>query len=256
VKGIGFSLAARCVLLASASVVALRSTGAQTDEIQVYTGELATPGEFNLTIHSNYTPKGRTVADFPGGVVAQHSLNGAFEWAYGITNWFEGGLYLPVYTITRDGNVLWDGAKLRALFAVPHAESRRFFYGVNFEFSRNSRAWDRSRYGGEIRPIVGARSGRWDLIANPILDTSFDGFNRLDFAPSARLAYNTSPSWAAAVEYYGDFGQLRDFSEEDRAVFAVGDHSAKFLDIEAGIGFGLTDASDKLVLKTIFSHTF
>lgn len=246
----------RCVLFICASVACLRSAAAQTDEIQVYTGELAAPGEFNLTIHSNYTPTGRTVADFPGGVVPQHSLNGAFEWAYGIRSWFEGGLYLPVYTITRDGSFLWDGAKLRALFAVPHAETRRFFYGVNFEFSRNSRAWDRSRYGGEIRPIIGARSGHWDLIANPILDTSFNGLNRLDFAPSARLAYNTGPSWAAAVEYYGDFGELRDFAEDDRAVFAVGDHSGKFLDVEAGIGFGLIDASDKLVLKTIFSHTF
>jgi hypothetical protein len=244
------------VILVAASLACARSAGAQTDEIQVYTGELAAPGEFNLTVHSNYTPKGRTAADFPGGVVSQHSLNGAFEWAYGITNWFEGGLYLPVYTITRDGNFLWDGAKLRALFAVPHAESRRFFYGINFEFSRNSRAWDRSRYGGEVRPIIGARSGHWDLIANPILDTSFDGLNRLDFAPSARLAYNTSPSWAAAVEYYGDFGELRNLSEEDRTVFAVGDHSGKFLDVEAGVGFGLIHASDKLVLKTILSHTF
>ena len=34
---------------------------AQTDEIQVYTGELETPGKVNLTIHSNYTPDGRTV---------------------------------------------------------------------------------------------------------------------------------------------------------------------------------------------------
>ena len=30
----------------------------------------------------------------------------------------------------------------------------------------------------------------------------------------------------------------------------------KLFDLEAGIGFGLTNASDKLVLKTIFAHTF
>ena len=38
---------------------------AQTDEIQVYTGEVETPGKANLTIHANYTPSGRTVAEFP-----------------------------------------------------------------------------------------------------------------------------------------------------------------------------------------------
>ena len=31
-----------------------------------------------------------------------------------------------------------DGVKLRALFAVPKADDRRFFYGANFEFSYNA----------------------------------------------------------------------------------------------------------------------
>jgi hypothetical protein len=233
-----------------------RAVAAQTDEIQVYTGELASPGEFNLTVHANFTPRGHTNPAFLGGITPQGSLNGAFEWAYGVRDWFEAGLYLPVYTIDRDGRILFDGAKLRALFAVPHAEARRFFYGVNFEFSRNSRAWDQSRFGGEIRPIIGARSGRWDFIANPILDTSFDGIARLDFAPSARVAYNPNAEWAGALEYYADFGELRHFANAQHTLFAVADHAGKLLDVEAGIGFGLTSATDRLVLKMIVSHTF
>ncbi len=31
---------------------------AQTDEIQVYDGEIAAPGIFNLTWHNNFTPMG------------------------------------------------------------------------------------------------------------------------------------------------------------------------------------------------------
>ena len=50
-------------------LIAFPRLGAQTDEIQVYTGEVETPGKANLTIHANYTPSGRTVAEFPGGVV-------------------------------------------------------------------------------------------------------------------------------------------------------------------------------------------
>lgn len=239
-----------------ASLCATRTAGAQTDEIQVYTGELAAPGEFNLTIHANFTPRGHTIPAFPGGIASEGSLNGAFEWAYGVSHWFEAGAYFPVYTIARGGRVLLDGAKLRALFAVPHAETRRFFYGINFELSRNSRAWDPSRYGGEIRPIVGARAGQWDFVVNPILDTSFDGLARLDFAPSARAAYNQSPEWAEAVEYYADFGQLRHFADAQHTLFAVMDHAGKSLDLEAGIGFGLTRTTDSVVLKTIVSHTF
>ncbi|HEX3534295.1 MAG TPA: hypothetical protein VHT23_08740 [Gemmatimonadaceae bacterium] len=242
--------------IAACPFLSSRAVRAQTDEIQVYTGDLESPGKFNLTLHVNYTPDGRTTATIPGGVVPQGAANGAFEWAYGVNSWFEAGAYIPVYTITRNGNALLDGAKLRALFAVPDAGTRRFFYGVNFELSRNSRVWDQSRYGGEIRPIVGVRSGEWDFIANPILDTSFNGFSRLEIAPAARVAYNGSRVWAGAVEYYGDFGEVRNITAGENTVFAVADRAGRFLDVEAGIGFGLTHDSDKVVLKTILSHTF
>jgi hypothetical protein len=83
--------------------------------------------------------------------------------------------------------------------------------------------------------------------------------SHLDFAPSLRLAYNRSPKFALAVEHYADFGQLRHLESrenQEHTLFAVTDYSGKLLDVEAGIGFGLTKASDKVVLKTILSHTF
>ena len=247
-------LVASCVLALPVS-----SAHAQADEIQVYTGELAAPREFSLTVHGNYTARGRQVAGFVGGIVPQGSANGAVEWAYGVNEWFEAGAYLPVYSLTRDGKFLVDGVKARALFAVPHAETRSFFYGVNFELSYNATHWDQSRYGAEIRPIVGARSGRWDVIANPILDTSFDGLGALVFAPSLRVANNITPEWALAIEHYAEFGQVKQFesrSQQQHNVFAVTDYSRKSFSVEFGIGRGLTGASDKLVIKTILARTF
>ena len=79
-------------VLVAAPVVAV----AQTDEIQVYDAVIADHGIFNLMMHTNYTPIGRKTADFPGGIIPNHSVNGALEWAYGVTDWFEQGLYLPV----------------------------------------------------------------------------------------------------------------------------------------------------------------
>jgi hypothetical protein len=69
---------------------------AQTDEIQVYDGVIAPQGIFNLMVHSNFTPAGRTEPTFPGATIANHSFNGAWEWAYGVKPWLEQGLYLPV----------------------------------------------------------------------------------------------------------------------------------------------------------------
>ena len=68
---------------------------AQTDEIQVYDGSLAAVHEFTLTLHTNYVITGNASPAFPGAVVANHSLNGVPEFAYGVTDWFEAGLYLP-----------------------------------------------------------------------------------------------------------------------------------------------------------------
>src|SRR5229473_1619323 len=125
---------------------------AQTDEIQVYDGGLAAPGIFNLTLHTNFTPRGLTTPAFPGAVVADKSFNGVPEWALGVTPWFEAGLYLPLYSRDEASGFGLDGFKLRALFAVPHAGDRRFFYGANFEFSINAHRWDSSRLTSEIRP--------------------------------------------------------------------------------------------------------
>ena len=140
---------------------------AQTDEIQVYDGGLAPKGIFNLTIHNNFIGKGNTTPPFPGAVIADKSFNGVAEWALGVTKWFEAGLYLPLYS--HDPNLGWgiNGAKLRALFAVPNADDRKFFYGSNFEFSYNATRWDSSRFASEIRPIIGWHLAKVDVIVNP-----------------------------------------------------------------------------------------
>jgi hypothetical protein len=230
---------------------------AQTDEIQVYDATIAAPGVFNLTLHDNYTPSGRTSPDFPGGIVPNHTLNGVAEWAYGVTNWFEAGLYLPLYSLSGSGALTYNGFKVRTLFVKPDAANQRFFYGINFEFSSNTAHWDQRRNTQEIRPIIGWHLGSFEVIVNPILDNSYQGFGRLDFAPASRLAYNFGKTWAVAAEEYDDFGPLRGFyaaSQQQHQLFGVFDYGGKSWTIEGGLGFGLTGASDHRVLKLIVSH--
>ncbi len=245
--------AAVAIALLSVSAVA----SAQTDEIQVYDGTLTEPGKINLTLHDNYTPNGLRQPAFPGAIVSDKSFNGVPEWALGVTRWFEVGLYLPLYSVSKNLGATFDGFKLRALFAVPDADDRRFFYGVNFEFSVNATHWDPSRVTSEVRPIVGWRLHRVDIIVNPILDTAYDGLDNLDFAPATRVACNLSPRWAMAVEEYADFGPLRRFrpaARQGHQIYAVVDHRSSLVDVEAGVGFGLTGASDHLTLKLMFSR--
>jgi len=246
-------LGALLILLAVAPALAF----AQTDEIQVYDATIAPPGIANLTWHNNYTASGRQTAAEPGGVVPNHSLNGVPEWAYGVTDWFEAGLYLPLYTVTGDGAVHFDGFKIRTLFVEPDAAEQGFIYGINFEFSYNAPHWDPHRYSSEIRPIIGWHIGRLDLIFNPILDNSYEGVSNLEFTPATRLAWNFSKSLAIAAEEYADLGpvgHLYERQQQSHQLFSVVDYRSKSLSIEAGVGFGLTAGSDHRVIKLILSR--
>lgn len=229
----------------------------QTDEIQVYDAQIAAPGVINLTWHNNYTPSGHLTSAAPGTIVPNHSLNGVPEWAYGVTDWFEAGLYLPLYTITGEGAVLLNGFKLRALFVEPDAARQRFIYGVNFEFSYNAPYWDPRRYSSEIRPIIGWHLGSIDFIVNPILDNSYQGWSNLEFVPATRLAWNPSERFALALEEYSDLGPLKHLYPRDRQshqLFPAFDYKAAKLSVEAGVGFGLTSGSDHRVIKLILSR--
>lgn len=235
---------------------------AQTDEIQVYDGEVEPPGIFNLMIHSNFTPLGRTAAAFPGAIVADRSFNGTAEWAYGVTPWFEQGLYLPVYSFysTTQGATL-NGFKIRELFARPHAHDHKLFYGANFEFSVNANYWEERRITSEIRPIIGVHLHPVDLIYNPILDTDYrGGLGGLEYNPAGRIAYNLNEKWAFALEEYDGFGQLHDIAplyQQFHEIWAVVDRSSSKtlgINVEAGVGVGVTAGSDRLTLKLMLSR--
>jgi len=231
---------------------------AQTDEIQVYDGGLAEPGTFNLTLHTNFIASGLNEPAFPGAVTAHRSLNGVPEWAIGVTRWLELGLYLPVYS--RDDKMGWgiDGFKPRVLVAVPDADSRTFVYGLNFEFSVNNSRWDTKRYTSELRPIVGWHLPSWDIVFNPILDTAYDGLKQLDFAPSTRVVYKKSAQLGLGLEEYADFGPLNGFysgGNQGHQLFGVVDYALKNgLELQAGVGVGLTDATDGLTFKLILAR--
>ena len=123
-------------------------------------------GQWTFQQHLNYTFNGRKEPDFPGGLVPNHSLNGTPEWAYGMTEWWEIGSYLP-FAVSGSGAFLSNGAKVRSLFAVPHAGERNFFYGINLELSYETPPFSQTRFASEIRPIVGR------LIAKAIIGYDF-----------------------------------------------------------------------------------
>ncbi len=66
-----------------------------------------------------------------------------------------------------------------------------------------------------------------------------------------------SPQWTLGIEEYRDYGALRSintFHDQSHQFYFVADHSVKGIDVEAGVGVGVTASSDKLTLKLILSR--
>jgi hypothetical protein len=245
-------------LSASAALwIVLGQPAKAVDEIQVYNAGIAAPGQFTIQQHLNYIPLGVKEPPFPGGLVSHSSINGTPEFAYGVTDWWEVGLYLPF--AIQDRQFLSDSFKLRTLFVSPNAAERNFFYGVNFEFSNTTPNFSQTRFGMEIRPIIGIRNADYEFIVNPIVDIGFGKNGEADFTPAARLARKLGPDLFVGLEYYADFGEIGNFlkpTDQQHTLFAVTDFKLGDFGVNFGVGYGLTPASDRWVVKTIVGYAF
>jgi hypothetical protein len=228
-----------------------------TDEIQVYNAGIAAIGQLTIQQHLNYVALGQKDPPFPGGIPSHNSLNGTPEFAYGMTEWWELGLYLPFSV--QNQQFLSDAFKLRTLFVSPNAADRSFFYGVNFELGYEMPRFAQTRFGLEIRPIIGIRNAEYEFIVNPIVDVGFGRYGEVDFTPAARVARKFGNDLFAGFEYYADFGEIGNFkklSDQSHTLFAVTDFKVGDFGVNFGVGYGLTPASDRLVVKTIVGYAF
>jgi hypothetical protein len=253
----GGSPSRRSALAGTAFLAALGQPAWATDEIQVYNAGIAAVGQFTIQQHLNYVPLGVKDPPFPGGLVSNHSINGTPEFAYGLTDWWELGLYLPF--AIQDQQFLSNAFKVRTLFVSPNADKRDFFYGVNLEFSNTTPKFSQTRFTLEVRPIVGVRNADWEFIVNPIVDAGFGKLGELDFAPAARLARKLGPDLYLGLEYYSDLGEignLAKLADQQHTLFLVTDFKLGVFSVDFGVGYGLTPSSDRWVIKTIIGYAF
>ncbi len=238
------------IVLLMAGVAELRAD----DEIQVYNAEINEPGKWSVQSHMNYAIVGRKQPDFPGGLIPNHTLEGTPEFAYGVTPWFEFGFYLP-YAVDRDG-FHSNAGKVRFLFVTPDAAKRDFWYGINFEFGYATTKFSETRWNMEVRPIIGWTFGDYELIFNPIVEAGFGDKGDALFTPAARFAKKIGKDLSIGIEYYADLGPIGHIlpvKEQGHNVFGVVDFKIADVDVNFGIGYGLTEGSDRWLAKMILS---
>jgi hypothetical protein len=208
-------------------------------EIQVYDGTANAPGQPSVELHAN------------GVVSGADEGHLTLEPAFGVTRFWEAGAYL-LTAITADGQYEFAGAKLRSKLVAPDAPLR---LGCNFEVSYVRPPFDIERWGAEVRPIVGWDGPRWGIWANPIVDVSFSGAPSLE--PAAMALVKVAGVASLGLEYYGDFGPVNHLGAGQQYLFEVANLLAmRNLELNAGVGEGLTAASNALVIKLIFGYAY
>lgn len=249
---------ARSLLLAL--LVSLPAAALDPFEIQVYDGTANEPGRIGLEMHVNYVANGLRSAPAPE-LAPNHNAHFTIEPSYGVTSFWELGAYVQG-TFLPGGTFDYSGLKLRSKFVTPPEWSERLRFGINLELSRLPAAYDRARWGAEIRPIAAWEDERWLFAVNPNIGLALagpDASEGPELEPCAMAKIKLGVV-ALGVEYYGSMGPLRSLlplSQQEHYVFETVDVLAwKGLELNVGIGQGLTSASNGLVVKTIVGFSF
>ena len=111
--------------------------------------------------------------------------------------------------------------------------------------------------------MVAFETERWLFVVNPILEVSLAGPNTSQapsFAPALMAKLKLDGVVLLGLEYYADFGPLsapEPLREQEQYLFeAVDLLSVAHLEVNAGVGEGLTEASNALVLKAILGYSW
>ena len=225
-------------------------------EIQVYDAEINSTNQDTLENHVNYVIAGMGDPSFAGQIPSNHVLHVTQELARGMTEYWELGLYYQS-GITFPAAYHYAGIKLRSKFVVPKRLSGSFQWGANFEISGVPRVFEDVQYAVEVRPIFGYTLEAYTFLFNPILGWNLTGESASgvpELSPAVKLIWDTKRHFAVGLEYYGGIGALNNIPSppnQEHALYGAFDLLDEALELNVGVGKGLTDVANGWTVKTI-----
>ena len=243
------------------SLLSSRARAADPFEIQVYDGTSNAPGVTGLELHLNQVGDGNRVGS-PPVLATHHQTHATLEPSIGVTGWWELGAYLQSAR-RADGTLDFAGAKLRSKFVTPEGWHPRVRLGVNLELAWLPDRYDADGWSAEMRPIVAWEGHTWLLAFNPIVGVPLGGTGYREgpgFEPALKVMLKLQEQLGVGFEYYADFGPIASPSawrDQRHYVYEVIDLLAvENFELNAGIGEGLTPASNGVVIKLVLGYAF
>ena len=229
-------------------------------EVQVYPGQVQDPGTTMLELHSNFTAEGSKTEN--GVLGTNHQLHETVEITQGFTPWFETGFY--IFTSAQSGEGWqWVGDHIRPRLAVPEEWKWPVGLSLSLEFGYQRYKFSPDTWTLEIRPIIDKQIGKLYLAFNPTLDRSFHGPSvsaGVVFSPNFKAGWDFTKRINGGIEYYGSLGPVTGFDplrdQEQQIVPAIDLNLGPQWEFNFGVGVGMTQATDHILIKAILGRRF
>ncbi|HLW72221.1 MAG TPA: hypothetical protein VKS22_16545 [Candidatus Binataceae bacterium] len=249
-------------LIVAAAILLIAAPARAIDfyEIQIYPTETTPPQTLELELHSN------SVTTATGAEahkeIRPYEIHETVEASYGLTPHIEVGQYLCTAKLD-NGNYEYAGSRTKMHFGVAATDDWPIRLGGNIELDYMRRAAEEDPLSLELRPIAEANFGKFTLIANFAFEKPFEGpgtHRGMTLAPSGELTYEVFRWLEPGVEYYGDMGALTHLPGVQRQqhfiVPALNLPLLASLELNLGVGIGLTHASNGTFIKSIVGWQF
>ncbi len=230
-------------------------------EIQIYAVDTTPQGHLEAELHSNTVTT--ATGQWAHQAINPYQIHETLEITYGLFKHIEIGQYLATARLS-NGNYEYAGSRTKCHFGLTDPEKWPIALGGNIELDYMRFAAEENPLSLELRPILESRIRRFDIIANLAFEKPFSGrgtHQGVQFTPSGEIEYDHLFRWLSpAVEYYGDMGALQYLpgvqKQQHFIVPAANLELNPRLEVNLGVGFGLTRASNGVFLKSILGWTF
>jgi hypothetical protein len=211
-------------------------------EIHVLEYEQLKPGEFTFENHLNY--------------VAPSVFHDTYELTAGIAD--DVSIGVMQLNARRPGGPLESaGWRLVPHLYVPRSWHLPVDLGLVVEIAFENAAWNADTRSVTILPVLEKHFGRLQLDLNPTFGRSLHGPDTdrgWGLGLAGRVAFEQTKRLTPSLEYYGGAGALPAFMHQILPGADI--HLRKNVIWSVGVGFGLSPATDRLVLKSRLEVSF
>jgi hypothetical protein len=239
--------------------ISFQSFSQDNYEIQVYGSPTQDKGTTQLELHSNFTFNGERNI-IKGIRPTNHALHETLEITHGFTDNFEIGFYFFT-NYTSPFGYQYVGSHIRPRISAPEKWKLPVGLSLSMEVGYQKQEYSADTWNWEIRPIIDKQWGKLYASFNPAFGVSLKGIENNStpvFEPNFKMDYQFLKHGSLGIEYYGSMGYINGFdrlADQNHALFFTYDlEDDPKWEFNIGAGFGLTQATDGFVLKTILGR--